>query len=272
MKKLAIIGYPVSHSFSPAMHNFISEKVNADYRYEAIEIPPERLGEGVLKLREDNICGFNVTAPHKFEILKYLDEVSEQAKRYGAVNTVVNKDGRLIGFNTDADGFYMSLLNCGITPEGANILMLGAGGAAQPVAIKLAEIGAASITVINRTAEKAERLREYVKACTGYEISTEKTRGHYDIVINCTTLGMGKNKDMSPLSDLSVIDENTAVVDMIYNPSETVLLKSAKGLGAKTVNGLGMLIFQGILAYRLFTGIDIPDSISKDIQKEVFKV
>lgn len=270
MKKLAIIGYPVSHSFSPAMHNFISAKVGAPYNYEAVEAAPEDLEKVVRNFRETGISGFNVTAPHKFEIMKYLDEISEQAKRYGAVNTVVNRDGRLFGYNTDADGFYMSLAYCGIQPENKHILMLGAGGAAQPVALNLAERGAASITLINRTAEKAERIKEYVKECTGFEISTEKSRSHYDIVINCTTLGMGKNKDLSPLEDLSVIDEASAVVDMIYNPAETVLLKNAKMRGAKTVNGLGMLIFQGILAYRLFTGIDIPDSIAEEIEKEVF--
>ena len=165
----------------------------------------------------------------------------------------------------------MSLCYNGINPENKHILILGAGGAAQPVTLNLAEKGAASITVKNRTQEKAEKLREYIKSCIGYEIETQIKREHYDIVINCTSLGMGENKDKSPMVDMSTIDETSAVVDMIYNPEETVFLKDAKKLGTKTINGLGMLIFQGILAYRLFTGIDIPDSMADEILKGVFK-
>lgn len=272
MKKLAIIGYPVSHSFSPAMHNFISKKMNTPYNYEAVEVAPGEVASAVEKLKSEGVCGFNVTAPHKFEIMNYLDEISEEARRYGSVNTVVNKDGKLYGYNTDAEGFYMSLLHEGIIPQKKHILILGAGGAAQPVALNLAQKGAASVTVVNRTREKAEQLKAHIKESIGYEIGTELSREHYDIVINCTTLGMGENKDMCPLLDFSTINENTAVVDMIYNPSETVLLKRAKENGAKTLNGLGMLIFQGILAYRLFTGIDIPDSIYDDILEGVFKI
>ena len=270
MNKLAIIGYPVSHSFSPAMHNFISERISAPYNYTAMEVLPGEVKEAVSKLKSDGICGFNVTAPHKFAIMDCLDEISKEAKRYGSVNTVVNKDGKLYGYNTDADGFYMSLCYNGINPENKHILILGAGGAAQPVALNLAEKGVASITVKNRTQEKAEQLKEYIKDCIGYDIETQIKREHYDIVINCTSLGMGDNKHLSPMEDMSVIDDTTAVVDMIYNPAETVFLKNAKDRGAKTLNGLGMLIFQGILAYRLFTGIDVPDSMADEILKGVF--
>lgn len=270
MKKLAIIGYPVSHSFSPAMHNFISEKVNAPYNYTAVEVLPGDVRDAVGKLKADGVCGFNVTAPHKFAIMECLDEISEDAKRYRSVNTVVNKDGKLIGYNTDAEGFYMSLIYNGINPENKHILILGAGGAAQPVALNLAGKGAASVTVKNRTKEKAEQLKDYIKSCIGYDIETEVNRDHYDIVINCTSLGMGENKDLSPMEDMSKIDGTTAVIDMIYNPEETVFLKDAKKRGAKTINGLGMLIFQGILAYRLFTGIDIPDLMADEILKGVF--
>lgn len=270
MKKLTIIGYPVSHSLSPAMHNFISEKLGAPFVYTATEVKPGEVGEAVMRLRDEGICGFNVTAPHKFEIMNYLDEISEQAKRYGSVNTVVNRGGRLIGYNTDADGFYMSLLHNGIDASGRHILVLGAGGAAQPTVLKLAESGAETITVINRTREKAEALKQYVRDCTGFNISTCAERIRYDIVVNCTSLGMGENKDMCPLSDFSVIDEASAAVDMIYNPTETLFLKRAGEAGAKTLNGRGMLVFQGIAAYRLFTGIDLPVGIADEIMNEVF--
>lgn len=232
MKKLAVIGYPIAHSYSPVMHNFISENMNAGYLYEAIETPPEKLEEVVSKLKADGVCGFNVTAPHKFNVMKYLDEISSDAQYFGSVNTVVNKNGKLIGYNTDAEGFYEALCYRGINPCGKHVLMLGAGGAAQPVCINLVS-KCASLTVTNRTKERLFELKEHVKKCTGLEIKTEIDRKKYDIIINCTSLGMGKNIGISPLSDLSLIGEDTYAVDMIYNPWETQFLRDAKKNGCK---------------------------------------
>lgn len=272
MNKLAVIGYPISHSFSPIMHNFISKQIDAPYIYEAIEVAPENLEEAVMRLKNEGYCGFNVTAPHKIEVIKYLDEISEDARRYNAVNTVVNRDGRLIGYNTDADGFYMSLRYRGVDVENSHILMLGAGGAARPVALNLSRKNIASLALVNRTKEKAEYIKEYVKNHSGHEIDTEILRDKYDIIINCTSLGMGDNKDKTPLGDMSLISEKTTVVDMIYNPAKTRLLEDSEKKGARIINGLGMLIFQGILAYRIFTGIDVPDCIADGIEKEVLGV
>ncbi len=268
MKKLAVIGHPIAHSYSPLMHNFISREMKQDYIYEALDVLPEKLGETVAKLKTDGVVGFNVTAPHKFNVMQYLDEISEDAKFFGAVNTVVNKNGRLIGYNTDADGFYEALCYRGINPFGKHILILGAGGAAQTVAINLVR-KCASLTVINRTKERLFELKDQIKKCTGTEIKTEIDRTNYDIIINCTSLGMGKNIGISPLSDLSLIGKDTYCVDMIYNPWETKVLKDAKSVGAKCENGLAMLIFQGILAYRIFTGIDVPLSIADKIEKVI---
>lgn len=271
INKLAVIGCPIGHSFSPLMHNYISNKLDAPYIYEAREVLPEDLKDAVLRLKAENFCGFNVTAPHKIEIMRFLDEVSEDAKRYGAVNTVVNKNGRLIGYNTDADGFYMSLKYRGVNTSGADILMLGAGGAAQSVALNLSERDIGTLTLVNRTQEKAEKIKEYVRKNSGYEMQTEMMLERYDVIINCTSLGMGKNIGKTPLSDMTKIDSDSTVVDMIYNPEKTQLLLDAEKVGAKTVNGLGMLIFQGILAYKLFTGIDVPVYFADEIEKEVLK-
>ncbi len=268
MKKLAVIGYPIAHSYSPLMHNFISKEMNADFVYEAVETPPEKLGEVVLMLKNSGVVGFNVTAPHKFNVMECLDEITDEAKFFGSVNTVVNRNGKLIGYNTDAEGFYEALRYRGINPNGKHILMLGAGGASQPVAINLAP-KCSSLTVINRTKERLFALKEQVKACTGMDIKTEIGREKYDIIINCTSLGMGDNIGKSPLSDLGLIGDDTYCVDMIYNPWESRFLKDAKEVGAKCVNGLSMLIFQGILAYRIFTGIDVPFSIADGIEKEI---
>lgn len=269
-KQLAIIGDPVEHSFSPRMHNYISEKLGNNYVYTALPVRPENLGDAIAGIRAMGIAGVNVTAPHKFAVIKYLDVISERAQKFGAVNTCVNRDGKLYGYNTDADGFYQSLLQAGITIRDKDVLIIGAGGATQPVAVLFAMEGAKSITIVNRTKEKAERVADYVKTTMGYHVETEKKLARYDVVINTTSVGMWPNVDACPITDFSCIDENTAAVDIIYNPAETVFLRQARERGAKTLNGLGMLIFQGILAYELFTDSKLPEGIYEQIAKEVF--
>lgn len=265
MKKLAIIGDPVAHSHSPEIHNFISERTGMDYHYEILETPPGTLSQRVNLLRSE-YAGFNVTSPYKIEIMQYLDEISPQAEKYGSVNTVVNRDGKLFGFNTDADGFFMSLPDGNVKDR--YVLFLGAGGVVQPAAMNLAEKGA-FVTVLNRTAEKAERIKQNLEKY-GLMTDTVQKREKYDLIINCTTLGMGKNRDMLPPVDLSMIDGSTTVGDMIYNPPETLFLKEAKKRGAKTFNGLGMLVYQAVLAYELFADVKLPDDIADRIFKEVF--
>lgn len=269
-KQLAIFGYPVEHSFSPQMHNFISEKMGNNYVYTALEVEPEKLGDAIRGMRAMKIVGVNITAPHKNAVMQYLDEISDEARKFGSVNTVVNKDGKLIGYNTDAQGFCRSLEYNGIEVEGKDILMLGAGGAAKPVCMLLAMKGAKSITLINRTKSKADELAEYVKTVIGYKIGTEMSLEHYDLVINTTAAGMAPQLDKCPLEDMSFIDSNTAVADMIYNPPKTVFLKRAEENGAKIMNGLGMLIFQGLLAYEYFTGTKLLDDMYEIVKKEVF--
>lgn len=272
-KQLAIIGWPVEHSFSPKMHNFISERMGNNYVYTALPVEPQNVKAAIDGVRAMNIAGLNVTAPHKFEVMKYIDEIAPQAQRYGSVNTIVNRNGRLCGYNTDADGFYMSMLRNGITAEGKSILIIGAGGATKPLAVLLSEKGAKSITVLNRTREKAEALAAYVKSVDGFVIETEMTRTYYDIVINTTSAGMSPQTDKYPIDPerLSFINSDTSVIDMIYNPPETLFLKLARERGAKTLNGLGMLIGQGIIAYELFTGTALPENMFDIIAKEVFK-
>lgn len=270
MKKLAVIGHPIAHSYSPVMNNFISREMKQDYIYEVIDVAPENLGEAIAKLKADGYAGFNVTAPHKFNVMQYLDEVSKEAQYFGVVNTVVNKDGRLIGYNTDADGFYEALRYRGFNSCGKHVLIFGAGGAAQALAINLSA-KSESLTVINRTKERAFKLHDRIKKCTGAEIKTEIDRETYDLIINCTILGKGKNMGISPLSDLSLIGKDTYCADILYNPWETKFLKDAKSMGAKCENGLSMLIFQGILGYRLFTGVDVPLSMASEIEKEILK-
>lgn len=271
-KQLAIIGMPVDHSFSPKMHNFISEKTGNNYVYTALPVKSENLKAAIDGVRALNIKGINVTAPHKIEVMKYLDEIAPQARKYGSVNTVVNRDGRLIGYNTDADGFYLSLVRAGIEVANKNILIIGAGGATQPLAVLLSEKNVNSITILNRTQQRAQQLADYVKSINGFEISIEQTLPEYDIVINTTSAGMAPQLDKYPtdMDRLGFICEKTSVVDMIYNPAETLFLKFARERGAKTLNGLGMLIGQGVVAYELFTDTHLPDDIFEIVAKEVF--
>lgn len=267
MKKLAIIGDPVSHSHSPKIHNYISELVGLDYHYEILETPRGMLGRNIELLRTD-YAGFNVTSPYKQEVMKYMDFISEKAKKYDSVNTVVNKNGKLYGYTTDADGFYMSLPDKSLA--GKEVLILGAGGVVRPIAMNLSERGAA-ITIINRTVEKSEIIKQKL-AEYGIEINTEINKKHYDMIINSTTLGMGKNKGSMPDIDMSLIDDNVIVGDMIYNPPKTLFLSEAEKNGAEIFNGLGMLIYQAVLAYELFADIKLPQDTADKIFKEVFGI
>ena len=275
-KQLGIIGYPVEHTFSPSMHNFISETIHNNYVYGAWCVKPEDLGKAIDGIRALGISGINVTAPHKVEVMKYLDCVTDVAKELGSVNTVVNRDGKLYGYNTDADGFCMALDKAGIQIKGSKILIIGAGGVVRPTIIRLIDNGAAEITVVNRTKSKALSLAEDILKTKGFKIKTEIDKLKFDIVINTTSAGMEPQENMLPIDsieeidDLSFIDENTAAVDMIYNPDETLFLKKARENGAKILNGLGMLIYQGIIAYELFTDTQLPSDMGERIKREVF--
>lgn len=273
---LGIIGYPIEHTFSPAMHNFISEAVHNNFIYSAYLIPPEQLENAINAVRALDIKGINVTAPHKVEVMQYLDEVTDTARELGSVNTVVNRSGKLYGYNTDADGFCMMLEKNDIAIKGSNILIIGTGGVTRPTVIRLIDNGASAITVLNRTKEKADSLADNIMKVKEFKINTTVNSFDFDIVINTTSAGMEPQENVLPtdsiseISDLSFINENTAVVDMIYNPSETRFLKEARERGAKTLNGLGMLIYQGVIAYELFTDTKLPSNIGERIQREVF--
>ena len=269
-KLLAIIGDPVEHSHSPQMHNYLSEKYKNNYVYTALRVHPDNLKSAIEGIRAMGFAGVNVTAPHKFNVMQYLDEISPDAQKFGSVNTVVNKDGKLVGYNTDAEGFYRSLLYGGSDIKDKNILIIGAGGATQPIAVLFAQKGAKSITIKNRTQKNAERLAEYVKSVCGFEVKTIPEAKVYDVVINTTSVGMYPDIDKSPTDDYSFAGKDTFVADMIYNPEETLFLKNCRERGAKTINGLGMLIFQGIIAYEYFTGTKLSEDIFELIKKEVF--
>lgn len=276
-KTLGVIGDPIDHSFSPALHNFISEKLGNDYIYSAYHVKPENLESAIKGMRSLNIRGINVTSPHKVEVMKHLDYISPDAQLVGSVNTVVNDNGVLKGYSTDGDGLYLSMIKAGITLKDKDILILGCGGVVKPVIIRFIKESPKSITLVNRTKEKAVKLSENIYNITGFKVGTSPESGKYDIVINTTTAGMDHLKDVYPWDNIDgingdIITPETSVVDLIYNPPCTKFLQYATEKGAKTLNGLDMLIYQGVVAYELFTGSAVPDTLVDMVRKEVFKV
>ena len=274
--QLGIIGDPIGHSFSPQMHNFISKNMGNNYIYSAFNVKPQDLSKAIEGIRALNIRGVNVTAPHKINVMQYLDEISPDAKILGSVNTVVNNNGVLTGYNTDSEGFYTSLVKAGITVKNSNILVMGCGGVVIPTLIRIIKEQPNSITLLNRTKEKAIDFAEKIYNITGYRIKTDISNIDYNIIINTTMAGMEHNIDALPWDSIDGLDcekyfnKNVSAVDMIYNPEETKFLKMAKDKGCKTLNGLGMLIYQGIIAYELFTDTTLPQNITELITKEVF--
>ena len=270
MKNLAIIGNPVEHSFSPKMHNYISKIMGLSYSYGAICAQESDFVDLLRTLESQNYAGVNITSPFKLNAYNTCDVLSEKAKKFGSVNTCIFKNGKIFGYNTDADGLYKSLLKNGMNIYDKDILFIGAGGATKPAVVYFSELGAKSISIQNRTAKKAQDIAEYVMNINDFKVEIGINKTHYDLVINTTTVGMSPNIDHCPINDFSFIDENTFVYDMIYNPEKTMFLKIAEKICAKTANGLGMLIYQGIIAYELFTGVKLPDNIYDNILSDVF--
>lgn len=276
-KQLGVIGHPVEHSFSPALHGFIAGVTGDDYVYTAFHVLPENVGDAIRGVRALGIRGINVTAPHKLAVMEYLDEISPQARLLGSVNTIVNNDGKLCGFNTDGEGFYLALINAGIKIEGAKILVMGCGGVVKPTLMRIIQAKPESITIVNRTKAKCTALSDTIYEAAGFRIGTELDSLDFDIVLNTTSAGMAPQLDALPIDSIDEIESfdfihnGMACVDMIYNPEETLFLKEARERGAKTLNGIDMLIYQGIIANELFMGRKLPEGIADKIRKEVFK-
>lgn len=256
-KLFGLLGHPVGHSMSPVMHNDQFAYLNLDCHYQAFDVHPNELENAVKGVRALGISGFNVTIPHKVEVMKYLDEIDEEAEQIGAVNTVVNNNGTLIGYNTDGRGFAVSLQRvAGDDFLNKRVLIIGAGGAARGIYVTLARMGAVSIDIANRTTAKANELI----LASPFSIDSnalslaeaESTLAAYNIVINTTSVGMSPHIDEMPLS-LTNMKAGTILSDIIYNPLETKWLEEGRKLGAVTQNGVGMFVGQGALAFELWT-------------------
>jgi shikimate dehydrogenase len=263
-KVCALIGDPIEHTMSPVMHNTAYKKLGLDYIYIPFRVRPEQLAQAVEGLRALNVRGFNVTIPHKVAIIPLLDGLDPLAEKIGAVNTVVNNDGTLRGFNTDAEGFLRALLEHGMKPKGKKVVVLGAGGASRAITYILAEKGA-HLTILNRQQELdwAEDIARLIREDHRQEVKVLEL-GHLtealadaDLLVNTTSVGMSPAVEDSP-APAELLDKVPVVFDIVYNPIITRLLREAALAGAKTIGGLDMLAWQGALAFEMWTGQTAP--------------
>jgi shikimate dehydrogenase len=275
-KVCGVIGDPIEHTMSPVMHNAAFKELGLDYLYVSFRVRKEELGKAVESIRALNIRGLNVTTPHKVAIIPFLDELDPLVERIGAVNTIVNDDGVLTGYNTDATGFLQALLDKGVKPERKNTVILGAGGASRAISFILAERGA-HLVILNRLLELdwAEELahrisqvfKKEVRALELNEKNLEMMLEGADILINATSVGMSPDVDETPFP-ARLLKPALIVFDIVYNPIQTRLLKEAEAAGAQTIGGLDMLVWQGAIAFEKWTGRKAPLDL---MRREVIK-
>lgn len=264
-KVVGLFGYPVEHSLSPAMHNAAFAYLGLDYRYITFLVRPDLLKDAVKGIVAMNLRGVNITVPHKENVIPFLDKVNDEASFLGAVNTILNDEGALIGFNTDGRGFMESIAEEGVSVEGKTILILGAGGACRAISYYLSK-RAADLQIFDVDHAKALRLVNDLSAIRS-NITFKKQLtdlGEAEVLINATPLGL-KAADPPPI-DVALISGGLTVCDLIYK--ETPLLEAAARKGCKTINGFGMLLHQGMLSFEIWTGLKPPVDIMRNATEE----
>lgn len=267
---VALIGNPLGHSISPFFQQAALDYCQLDARYEKWEVEAPELEAVVGRLRQASMLGGNVTLPYKEAVMPLLDQLDELAAQIGAVNTIVNREGRLIGYNTDAPAFIAALRkDAGFEPRGACAVILGAGGVARAVSFALVQEDARRLIIVNRTAERGRRLADSLKSIAhrGTEIAalpweqmqSDNLLIDCDLVVNCTSLGMKRSpgEGETPIT-CGAIPSHALVCDLVYNPLETPLLRQAAIAGASILGGLAMLVHQGAMSFRLWTGREAP--------------
>ena len=261
-KVTGLFGWPVEHSLSPLMHNAAFGRLNLDYCYVTFPVRPDLLADAVRAVRALGLSGVNVTVPHKENVIPHLDEIDKEASFIGAVNTIVNRDGKLTGYNTDGRGFMKSLQEAGIEVSGKNVLIVGTGGASRAISYYLSE-KASALYLFDIDIPKAERLIGDLSEIRGNVKRAEDIKSvinDMDIMINATPLGLKETDPLPIRKDL--IFQSTTVIDLIYK--ETLFLKEAKKRGCRTLDGLGMLLWQGVIAFELWTGVKPPLEVMRN--------
>ena len=274
---IGLIANPIRHSTSPKMHNEAFAKLGLDYVYLAFEVGNEELEDTIKGFRAMKVRGSNVSMPNKTVVHKYLDKLSPAAELCGAVNTIVNDDGVLTGHITDGVGCMMALKDAGVDVIGKKITIVGAGGAATAIEVQAALDGVAEISIFNAKDNffvNAEKTAEKLNSKTDCKVNVfdladlEKLKEEIAssvLFINATGMGMKPLEGKTYIPDKSFFRPDLTVLDIVYIPAETALLKLAKEAGCRTLNGLGMMLFQGAAAFKLFTGKDMPIEYMKEI-------
>jgi shikimate dehydrogenase len=268
-KICGIIGDPVGHSLSPIMHNAAFSELKLDFIYVAFPVKKAELHKAMTGIRCLKVHGLNVTMPHKIAVITHLDDIDPTARFIGAVNTILNKQGKLVGFNTDGMGAMNALKKNGVDLERKKVLLLGAGGAAKAVACSLIkEVG--ELKILNRTLRKAKQLAQYLIRASNKKIygallsakTIHRALQDTDLLINATSVGMYPNTNQN-LVDLRSLRSDLCVMDLVYNPVETKLILAARAKGAKVVSGIEMLIYQGAASFKIWTNTSAPINIMK---------
>jgi shikimate dehydrogenase len=276
---VGVFGDPVAENPTIVMQEAAFRALGLNWRYLNLEVHAEDLGAAVQGIRAMNFQGINCTIPHKVNVLQYLDRVAPDAQLMGAVNTVRREGALLIGENTDGKGFLRSLReDAGVDPAGKRVVVLGAGGAARAMTVELALAGAERITIVNRSAERARPLVELLRANTAAAIDFLPWDAPFalpegtDVLANATSIGLYPNVDERPLLDYDTIRPGMVVCDVIPNPPQTPFLREAAARGARTLDGLGMLVYQGAIGFKMWTGQDAPVDVMRQALADVFGV
>ncbi|UCG24263.1 MAG: shikimate dehydrogenase [Chloroflexota bacterium] len=274
---VGVFGYPVAENPTIVMQEAAFRALGLNWRYLTIEVRPADLADAVQGLRAFNMRGINLTIPHKVEVLQYLDEVSDDARLMGAVNTVRREGDRLIGENTDGKGFLASLRNdAGMDPAGKRVVVLGAGGAARAITVELALAKAAHIEVVNRSAERGQALVDLLNTNTETPADFVPWDDIYhipagtDVLINATSIGLYPDITARPKVDYDTINASMVVCDVIPNPPQTPFLDEARARGGRTLDGLGMLVAQGAIGFKMWTGHEPPVEVMHQALAEAF--
>jgi shikimate dehydrogenase len=275
-----VFGFPVEHSLSPAMHNAAITALGVPYSYIPYSVQPDALGPAIHSLIALGITGVNLTIPHKERVLPFLHEISPEAQAVGAVNTVHNDNGRLVGYNTDGEGFLAPLMERGFSPHGKKAVVLGAGGAARSVVFALVQSGA-SVTIVNRTSERAAGLAGDANRIFGNQATTWIDFGstadllenlaRAELLVNTTSVGMHPNTGEMPPVPPTALHPGLLLYDLIYNPQETKMLLAAKAAGVQVLNGVKMLVHQGAASFRIWTGLEPPVDVMERAVLEALK-
>jgi shikimate dehydrogenase len=274
---VALFGQPVAENPTQYMQEQAFAALELNWRYVTLEVPPAKLADAVRGMRAMNFAGANCTLPHKIAVMEHLDAITPTARKIGAVNTVVRQpDGSLLGENTDGKGFIRSVAEAGFEIPGARAVVLGAGGAARAIAVELAEAGAAAITLVNRSEARGRELAARVTERTGVPAAAQPWEGLYavpadaQLVVNATSIALFPNvRDLVPL-DYGTLRRGMLACDVIPNPPDTPFLRQARAAGCRTLDGLGMLVYQGAIAFKMWTGRDAPAEVMRAALEEVF--